>query len=275
MTLEGEDLSLIAAEVLKPLQVDSYNRFFTELEYSRGLDYYLERLKAIRFVNRKRVLDAACGVGQWSLALALLNERVQGIDLKEVRIKVAQRLCAVKDASNASFMHGSIEALPYPAESFDAIFCYGAWMFTNAEKTLGEFARVLSPGGVLYICANGLGVPLHFMIRRGLLGQEAEATQMMGGRHQVLRSNWGVVKRTLRSWIYRQGHVPGACLSEQYVRYLFKTCGLDIKEFRGDGEIGRAKEKLSGNSTGHFYPARFLGFWCVFELIAEKLPQTK
>lgn len=50
-----------------------------------------------------------------------------------------------------------IDALPYAGESFDAVFCYGVIFLTPWRQSLAELARVLKPGGTLYVNANGLG----------------------------------------------------------------------------------------------------------------------
>jgi demethylmenaquinone methyltransferase/2-methoxy-6-polyprenyl-1,4-benzoquinol methylase len=50
------------------------------------------------------------------------------------------------------FMKGDSEAMPFPAEQFDAItVAFGVRNFENLERGLKEFSRVLKPDGVVVI----------------------------------------------------------------------------------------------------------------------------
>ena len=131
-------------------------RDFAAAEFSHGLAYYRNRLERIGF-SGKRVLDAGCGMGQYSAALAYDFERVDGIDWKTNRLDVAAKLCAAMGLDNVEFRQGSVEALPYTDGIFDAVFCYGVIMFTDMMQTINEFHRVLAPEGKLYVCLNGDG----------------------------------------------------------------------------------------------------------------------
>lgn len=139
------------------LDLSDYERTFANTEYGRGLEYYLARLDRL-MLHGRRVLDAGCGVGQWSVALSYRYNEVDAIDVNQTRIetfrKVRDSLCT-KD--KISIHQASVIDTPFLDESFDAIFCYGVIMFTPIESTLREFFRVLKPGGRVYVCLNGDG----------------------------------------------------------------------------------------------------------------------
>ena len=86
----------------------------------------------------KAVLDAGCGEGYYltNLQAALPQAEYAGIDIS----KDAVRFAAVRN-KNALWLTGTAAALPFPAESFDAVLS----MFALTVE--GEFARVLRPGG--------------------------------------------------------------------------------------------------------------------------------
>jgi SAM-dependent methyltransferase len=69
----------------------------------------------------------------------------------------------VMGADNCSFHCGYLEKLAYADESFDAVFCYGVFMFTQMPLALREFHRVLKPGGRFYLNANSWGWYLHLL----------------------------------------------------------------------------------------------------------------
>lgn len=142
----------------KPLLADALKseQDFAEIEFSPGLQYYTNRLKRLAF-SGKRVLDAGCGMGQYSIALAHVFEQVEGIDHNAFRLGIAEKMCTAMGLHNVRFQKGSVEALPYADGDFDAVFCYGVIMFTDVAQTLRECYRVLAPGGMLYVCLNGDG----------------------------------------------------------------------------------------------------------------------
>jgi SAM-dependent methyltransferase len=145
--------------------LSSYEHEFVELEFlpPRTLDYYLSRVDCLGLTRAATVLDAGCGMGQWSIALSRSNGEVEGIDASARRIDLAQALAAGMDARNCAFRVGKLEALPYPDGRFDAVFCYGVFMFTRMPATLREFHRVLKPGGRFYLNANSWGWYAHLL----------------------------------------------------------------------------------------------------------------
>ena len=143
-----------------------YERDFVQDEYKLGLQYYLDRLDRIFFTGQA-VLDAGCGVGQWSIALSQRFEKVAAIDLKPERLTVLENVKKLMDINNIEVTKGSIEQLPYEDKCFDAVFCYGVIMFTDTQKVLKEFYRVLKPGGRVYICLNDVGWSFYLVEVRG------------------------------------------------------------------------------------------------------------
>jgi SAM-dependent methyltransferase len=133
------------------------DRLFLKRIYGEGLVKYQDRLRAIGFSEHDQVLDAGCGYGQWSLALAEMNAQVSSCDISALRIDFLSDLAKNLRVANLDFQVSGIDALPYPDACFDAVFCYGVIFLTPWRQSLAELARVLKPGGTLYINANGLG----------------------------------------------------------------------------------------------------------------------
>lgn len=95
------------------------------------------------------VLDAGCGPGHWTAHLASLGVEVRGIDLVPAFIDHARRRFP-----GVRFDQGSIDDLDEPDASYGGVL---AWFSTihHAPETvgapLGEFRRVLRPGGLLVL----------------------------------------------------------------------------------------------------------------------------
>src|SRR4051812_49116178 len=75
-------------------ELSEYERDFLRIEMTglRTRDYYAQRLKMIGFSGDGRVLDAACGIGQWSIALGEVFQNVDGVDINSGRLAVARAL---------------------------------------------------------------------------------------------------------------------------------------------------------------------------------------
>ncbi len=94
----------------------------------------------------RRVLDVGCGTGAATLAAAARvspGGAVVGLDASAEMLAVASRKRA-----EVEWREGRAEALPFPADSFDAVISQFALMlFDDAVAALREMRRVSRPGG--------------------------------------------------------------------------------------------------------------------------------
>jgi ubiquinone/menaquinone biosynthesis C-methylase UbiE len=138
---------------------------FAQRVYSTPAAVYERRIEAVGFMAHRRVLDAGCGFGQWALALSRRNEHVDAVDLDPVRTAVLRRMMEATGQRNVLPVTASIERLPYPDATFDAVFAYGSISLTRWRETVRELLRVLEPGGLLYVNAQGVGWYIHLWVR--------------------------------------------------------------------------------------------------------------
>lgn len=123
---------------------------FAQRVYAADPSLYLQKLKDLGFAGRGLVLDAGCGFGQWTVALAALNDAVIASDLDPSRTRFLRELCDVVPIRNVTVQTASLERLFVADNSVDAVFAYGVVFLAEAQQALREFARVLRPGGILY-----------------------------------------------------------------------------------------------------------------------------
>jgi SAM-dependent methyltransferase len=144
-------------EAANASEIGHNDHLFLRRIYCEGLRKYVDRLKAIGFYDNQKVLDAGCGYGQWSLALAGLNQMVDSCDISPLRVRFLNSLADQLNIVNLHVQVSGIDLMPYSDNYFDAVFCYGVIFLTPWRKSLAELARVLKPGGRLYVNANDLG----------------------------------------------------------------------------------------------------------------------
>jgi ubiquinone/menaquinone biosynthesis C-methylase UbiE len=104
----------------------------------------IEALLPANEIRGRDVLDAGCGAGDYSAALAQLGARsVAGFDVSAGSLRIARG-----KASAENFLQASLSELPYRAASFDVIWSWGVLHYVpDAQSALREIVRVLRPGG--------------------------------------------------------------------------------------------------------------------------------
>ena len=105
-----------------------------------------------------KILEVGAGTGVMSLLLAELGHTVTATDiskgmLDEARRKASERRLAI------AFEIADAELLPFGEKSFDAVFGrHILWTLPHPDRALGEWHRVLRPGGRL-VLVDSLAVP--------------------------------------------------------------------------------------------------------------------
>ncbi len=95
----------------------------------------------------ERILEVGCGTGRWLAELHSAGRRVYGLDLSPGMLQQAyQRKGPFR------LTCGDASRLPFPASSFDLVFCVNALHhFTHPCTFVSEARRLLRPGGTLAI----------------------------------------------------------------------------------------------------------------------------
>ncbi len=104
-----------------------------------------------------RVLDAGAGFGRHAFEAARRGARVVALDYAEHEVESTRATFAamfeageIAAENLTGVMRGDATALPFPDDSFDAIVTSEVLEHIQDDvRALGEFARVLKPGGIL------------------------------------------------------------------------------------------------------------------------------
>ena len=98
----------------------------------------------------ERVLDAGCGSGRLTVAVALGGAAVTGMDTNAAQLEVAAQRGAEAGVALTLLEADFNEALPFADATFDAVVSRLSVMAaTDPVATLRELGRVLEPGGRL------------------------------------------------------------------------------------------------------------------------------
>jgi SAM-dependent methyltransferase len=127
-------------------------------EYDYALFEYYRSAKVIAFLERAgvrihgRVLDAGCGGGGMPLSLAEEADEAVGIDPIERFQDAGVRLARERNMRNLRFVLADGMALPFAPATFDLVLSHAVIEHVvYAPRYLRECARVLRPGGSLYL----------------------------------------------------------------------------------------------------------------------------
>ncbi len=124
------------------------------------------RSRAIKQIAGAKVLDIACGTGDFSIAIAKKTDAsVTGLDLSEGMLKVMDEKVRKEGLQDRiSTLQGDCENLPFEDCSFDCVTIgFGIRNFEHRETALREILRVLRPDGKLIILE--LSIPQNPVIR--------------------------------------------------------------------------------------------------------------
>jgi len=112
----------------------------------------------VSFFKDKTVLDAGCGSGKFSAAIARFGAaKVIGLDLGEKGLEFARSQAKkVPYGNRLDYRHGSLLDIPLADASVDIVWSNGVIHHTlGYERCIEEFARILKPGGSLFLYVNG------------------------------------------------------------------------------------------------------------------------
>jgi 2-polyprenyl-3-methyl-5-hydroxy-6-metoxy-1,4-benzoquinol methylase len=145
---------------------DFEHRRFRDSWYTRFeprlVEQFLDdcKLPAEAFKGR-RALDAGCGSGRWSYALAELGTELVAFDLTEGGIEAASE--QLSDRPNVSLCQANIFQPPLAPESFDFAMSWGVLHHTpDTRAAFRQLVPLVKPGGTLYVMVYERRSPVMF-----------------------------------------------------------------------------------------------------------------
>jgi ubiquinone/menaquinone biosynthesis C-methylase UbiE len=126
---------------------------------SSFFNYFGRRLVDLADVKADHnVLDVATGRGAvlFPLADILSGKQIVGIDISKQMIYETSVALEKKGICGVDLIQMDAENLKFPDNTFDFVFCgFALFFFPSLSKAMGEFRRVLKPGGRLSVSIWG------------------------------------------------------------------------------------------------------------------------
>jgi SAM-dependent methyltransferase len=227
---------------------------FIDRVFAKGIDPYVRRLKGYSFERKPRVLDAACGFGQWALGLAHLNAAVDAFDMSSSRVDFLGELGRSLGLGNLSVQQGSLESHPFLGRKYELIFCYGALYCSDWKVSLKSLSECLAPGGQLYLNANGMGWYIHLWRSNHNKANDYDPREVAAQAFSdTVEYSRGALKR-----------YPAQIIVEpDEMRAELERLGFSGVRHAGEGCLA-----VDGGPS--FFPGSFGEFCGVYEVIADK-----
>ena len=141
-----------------------YVHGYSEREHARLLDQATtlsELLHAgTRYPAGSRVLEAGCGVGAQTIALARNSPdaRFTCVDVSAASLEAARERARDASLRNVEFREADLFALPFPEGSFDHVFlCFVLEHLARPREALAVLRSRLRPGGTLTVIEGDHG----------------------------------------------------------------------------------------------------------------------
>ena len=255
--MSGTDNIEIPDRLLQRLSANDAG--FLQRVYSDGLDKYKKHLARIGFVGVESILDAGCGFGQWTFAMAQTSKHVIGIDIDSERLSVCAQLASINNFKNVEFRRASLEDIPDFEETFDAVFCYSVIYLTDYHKVFRNFFRILKKGGALYICTNGPGWYLYNIIEgpNPSIDFHPRRYGIQTFRNTLIRKRSGFSLST-----------GARIMTPSGTKRALNESGFEVVALGAEGTLGVSDGQISQPAPN--YNATYMGLVNVFEVIARK-----
>jgi ubiquinone/menaquinone biosynthesis C-methylase UbiE len=128
--------------------------------YNR-INFYLHMHFLHSFIGQgKKVLDAGCGAGRFSIEIAKSGSDVTLFDISREQLRIAENKLLENNLLSKveGIINGDLRDLSMIKDNqFDTVVCYGAplnYLLENREKAVEELIRVTKPGGTVLISVN-------------------------------------------------------------------------------------------------------------------------
>jgi ubiquinone/menaquinone biosynthesis C-methylase UbiE len=139
--------------------------------------------RAVGVARGRPILDIPVGTAYFTIEMARRHPgHVIGADIALGMVREARRAAARAGATRFSSVQADLHRLPFPDATFAAVLCSnGLQIVPGLQQCLNELARVLAPGGTLFLSVVAL--PLTALLPAGAA---SHLPTMLKARREIL-----------------------------------------------------------------------------------------
>lgn len=152
----------------KPEEISKFYDAYGEKEWNRmdltpydRINYHLHMHFLKEHIGQgKRVLDAGCGAGKYSVEIAKSGSNVTLLDISKEQLRIAKEKLTLENMMDkvGGIHQGDLRDLNmFKDETFDTVVCYGAplnYLLEHREKAVSELVRITKKGGTILFSVN-------------------------------------------------------------------------------------------------------------------------
>ena len=203
---------------------DFEHRRFRDSWYTRFeprlVEQFLDDCRLPReFFRDRRALDAGCGSGRWSYALAELGADLVAFDLTEGGIEAAAE--HLSDRENVSVCQANLFQPPFAPESFDFVMSWGVLHHTpDTHAAFRQLVPLVKPGGTLYVMVYERHSPVMFFftnIVRAFMRRLPDERRYKACRWLIVHNR--LLARILGRFLMISYREPGSPVDEQTLQF--------------------------------------------------------
>jgi ubiquinone/menaquinone biosynthesis C-methylase UbiE len=150
--MQASMVSRTAGRIMASAYVHGYDSRETQRLHDQATTLVDLLHRDTAFPAGSTVLEAGCGVGAQTVAIAQRSPeaRIISIDLSEVSLRQARSAVEAGKLSNVTLLQGDILKLNFAPESFDHVFlCFVLEHLPQPMDALNALKRVLKPSGTI------------------------------------------------------------------------------------------------------------------------------
>lgn len=158
-------------------------------------EYRLLRAVLRNYPQKARILDAGCGLGQWTICLAKEGYNCTGFDISE---DVVRRLKEANAPGN--YLAGDIRSTKFESNSFDVCFSWGVFEHfeLGPDACFEEAFRIIAPGGALLVSVPFLNRRHMHRMRKPLWKVDGRCDLDKGYGSKMRFYQWRLTEQELR-----------------------------------------------------------------------------
>ena len=202
----------------------AYN--IAEFGIQMGSQRMASTLQSLKIARSSVVLDIGCGGGQSLFSLVDREPSLAlGVDFERGNLEIARSFATAFPMRNGrfAFQQGDGSYLPFKSSSVDVVICRNVLQYLEIRKAFEETARVLKPGGRVFIHALGLRSFVMQVVKADIAGKIWALFGLVNGLVFFLTGRQFTIP-------YRDHRLRAAFLTPRGLREL-KTLGFDIHSF--------------------------------------------